>query len=79
MQIGLSTLSRIGTNYFIPLNDKKLLIVEDDPRFKEEDGVKKLQAEEEKKTKAEQKNKIPKSSLKMKNDLLKICKHETVK
>jgi len=59
MQIGLSTLSRIGTNYFIPLNDKKLLIVEDDPRFKEEDGVKKLQAEEEKKTKEEQKKQNP--------------------
>ena len=59
MQIGLSTLSRIGTNYYIPLNEKELLIIEDDPRFKkDDDGVKKLQAEE-KKTKEEQKKQNP--------------------
>jgi len=61
MQIGLSTLSRIGTNYYLPLNDKELLIIEDNPRFKKEDDdrVKKLQTEEEKKTKEKQKKQNP--------------------
>ncbi len=49
MQIGLSTLSQIGTNYYIPLNEKEILVVEDDPRSKKEESeVKKLQKEEKK-------------------------------
>ncbi|MEO1938757.1 MAG: putative metalloprotease CJM1_0395 family protein [Sulfurimonas sp.] len=49
MQIGLSTLSQIGTNYYIPLNEKEILVVEDDSRSKKEESeVKKLQKEEKK-------------------------------
>jgi len=50
MNIGLSTLYDIGSNYYIKLNDKELLILEDDPLRKQETPhEKKLAKEEEKK------------------------------
>ncbi|NOR58151.1 MAG: hypothetical protein GQ474_06485 [Sulfurimonas sp.] len=50
MDIGLSTLYDIGSNYYIKLSDKELLILEDDPLRKQENPQeKKLEKEEEKK------------------------------
>ncbi|QSZ41349.1 hypothetical protein GJV85_04250 [Sulfurimonas aquatica] len=52
MQIGLSTLYDIGSNYTIRLNDKEMLVVEEDPLRKREDKspqaqIEKLQKEKE--------------------------------
>ncbi len=50
MEIGSSTLYNIGSNYSIKLNDKEVLIYEDDPlRKKETPDEKKLRKQEEKK------------------------------
>lgn len=50
MDIGLNTLYDIGSNYYIKLNDKELLVLEDDPLRKQENPQeKKLEKEEEKK------------------------------
>jgi SprA family protein len=50
MDIGLSTLYDIGSNYSIKLNDKERLVYEDDPLRKEKTPQeKKLEKEEEKK------------------------------
>ena len=50
MDIGLSTLYDIGSNYSIKLNDKEILVVEDDPLRKNEvSDEKKFQKEVEKK------------------------------
>ena len=51
MQVGLSTLYDIGSNYTIPLNDKEVLVVEEDKDRK--DAIlseKKSQEEESKKS-----------------------------
>jgi len=59
MTIDSLTRAQIGTNYYIPLNDKEILVVEEDPRLsKESNGVEKLQ-EEEKKAQEKQKQQNP--------------------
>ena len=50
MQVGLSTLYDIGSNYTIPLNDKEVLVVEEDKERKDAiSGEEKPQKEEESK------------------------------
>jgi NACalpha-BTF3-like transcription factor len=60
MQVGLSTLNEIGLNYTIRLNDKEVLVVEDDPVAKDRANSKELQAkqkqEEEQAKEAKDKN-----------------------
>lgn len=58
MEIGLNSLYNIGTNYSIRLNEKEILVVEDDPlrENKKPDEKKLLQEEEEKR---QEKSKSP--------------------
>jgi len=53
MNVGLSTLNDIGSNYSIKLNDKEMLVYEDDLLRKNEDSDKKKALKEEEKKEVE--------------------------
>ena len=57
MQVGQSTLYDIGSNYTIKLNDKEVLVVEDDPNAKALAESKKTQKEKEQEEKKAQETK----------------------
>lgn len=61
MQIGLSTLNEIGTNYYIKLNDKEVLVVEEDPLRKQKKNSTSKNIEKELELQKKEKAKNPKS------------------
>ena len=82
MQVGLSTLYDIGFNYTIPLNDKEVLVVEEDKTRvhkksdtqKIEDSQKKDKTDKEKKTTA---NSLDKLTVEEQQQVLKLQARDT--
>ena len=69
MQVGLSTLYDIGSNYTIPLNDKEVLVVQEDKERKDAlTGAQKTQ-EEEKDTKGPNKEELSPDEERLVRDL----------
>jgi len=74
MQIGLNTLYDIGSNYTIKLNEKELLIVEDDPTSKIQHEAQKAQLEKEQEAKKAQETQEKNNPDKLSDDEKRLVK-----
>ena len=75
MQIASSTLNTIGTNYSIKLNDKQILVVEDDPVDKQRAGAKKKSLEKKQEEKKAQEIKKSSTPPKLSTDEKRLVKN----